>query len=99
MKQLGELVGKSEPAIGQYENGNREPDFETLMKISDVLNCSVDSILGNNYALTVEEDFLLFFFRQLNDLGKRQLIKTARQFSEDPDMAEKNCADTNSVSA
>lgn len=90
MKQLGDLVGKSEPAIGLYETGNREPDFETLLRMADVLDCSVDSILGNKFALTVDEEYLLFFFRSLNDLGKRQLLKTARSYSEDPDMAENN---------
>ena len=89
MKQLGDLVGKSEPAIGLYETGNREPDFETLLKLADVLNCSVDSILGNNFALTADEEYLLYFFRSLNDLGQRQLLKTARSYSEDPDMAQK----------
>lgn len=45
MKELGEKVGVSESAISQYETGKREADFETLLKIGEVLDCSVDYLL------------------------------------------------------
>ena len=45
MKELGQKVGVSEAAISQYETGKREADFETLLKIGEVLNCSVDYLL------------------------------------------------------
>ena len=45
MKELGEKVGVSESAISQYETGKREADFETLLKIGEVLECSVDYLL------------------------------------------------------
>lgn len=45
MKQLGEFVGVSEAAISNYENGRRQADFETLLKIGDALDCSVDYLL------------------------------------------------------
>jgi transcriptional regulator with XRE-family HTH domain len=65
-KELGELVGKAESTINLYENGKREPDFETLLKMSEVLNCSTDSLLGKNAALTNEEEHLLWLFRQFS---------------------------------
>lgn len=45
MKELGEKVGVSESAISQYETGKREADFETLLKLGEILDCSVDYIL------------------------------------------------------
>ncbi len=45
MKELGEMVGVSESAISQYETGKREADFETLLKIGEVLDCSIDYLL------------------------------------------------------
>lgn len=45
MKQLGEMVGVSESAISLYETGKREADFETLLKIGEILDCSVDYLL------------------------------------------------------
>lgn len=46
LKQLGLAVNKAESTISQYESGRREPDNETLMRIADVLGCSVDYLLG-----------------------------------------------------
>jgi len=31
---------------GQYETGRRHPDYETLQKIADFFNCSLDYLLG-----------------------------------------------------
>lgn len=45
MKQLGQMVGVSEAAISNYETGKRQADFETLLKLGDALNCSVDYLL------------------------------------------------------
>lgn len=46
LKQLGKAVDKAESTISQYESGRREPDNETLLRIADVLGCSVDYLLG-----------------------------------------------------
>lgn len=45
MKELGERVGVSESAISQYETGKREADLGTLLKIGEVLDCSIDYLL------------------------------------------------------
>lgn len=45
MRELGEKVGVSESAISQYETGKREADFETLLKIGEILDCSIDYLL------------------------------------------------------
>ena len=94
-KELGKLVGKAESTINLYENGKREPDFETLLKMSEVLNCSTDSLLGKNAALTNEEEHLLWLFRQFSSDRKSAVIKLVSTFLD----TEKNNADTSSVSA
>lgn len=50
MKELGSRIGCSESAISQYETGKRSPDYETLLKIAEELETSV------NYLLTGEPD-------------------------------------------
>lgn len=45
MKQLGELVGVSESMIGYLESGERSPSFETLLKLGEALDCTVDFLL------------------------------------------------------
>lgn len=52
LKQLGKAVDKAESTISQYESGRREPDNETLLRIADVLGCSVDYLLGREDAKT-----------------------------------------------
>lgn len=57
MKELGEKVGVSESAISQYETGKREADFETLLKIGEVLDCSIDYLLrGKQEKIPTPED-------------------------------------------
>lgn len=44
-KQLGEAVGVTDAAISQYENEKRQPSFEVLLKMCEVLGCSSDYLL------------------------------------------------------
>ena len=46
MKELGKKFGLAESTISGYENGAREPDFETLVKFADFFDCSIDYLLG-----------------------------------------------------
>lgn len=43
---LSEALDISRSSISMYENGNREPDFETLEKIADFFNVDIDYLLG-----------------------------------------------------
>lgn len=45
-KELGKRIGVAESTISQYESGKRQPDYETLLKLSDYLGVSVDDLLG-----------------------------------------------------
>ncbi len=44
--EMAEKLGVSKSTISMYENGNREPDFETLEKIADFFNVDIDYLLG-----------------------------------------------------
>lgn len=46
MRQLGEVVDLAESTISQYETGKREPDNETLLKISEYFGVTVGYLLG-----------------------------------------------------
>ena len=45
MKFFGDIIGVSESCVSQYENGKRQPDYETLKKIADYFNVSTDYLL------------------------------------------------------
>lgn len=46
MKQLGQELGLGESTISQYETGKRQPDNETLLKISEYFDVTVGYLLG-----------------------------------------------------
>lgn len=46
MKQLGSVVDLAESTISQYENGKRQPDNETLLKLSEYFSVTVGYLLG-----------------------------------------------------
>lgn len=53
-KKLGDLIGVSKVSIFNYENGLQLPSVEILIKLANVLNCSIDYLLGINS--DVEDD-------------------------------------------
>ena len=44
-RELGQRIGCGESTISQYVNGKRSPDYETLLRIAEELDCSVDYLL------------------------------------------------------
>lgn len=45
-KDLAKKVKLSQQTISLYESGKREPDYDTLKKLADFFNVSVDYLLG-----------------------------------------------------
>lgn len=44
--ELGKKIGVKQSSFTNWENGKREPNFETLIKLADLLEVSVDFLLG-----------------------------------------------------
>ncbi len=79
--ELGERLGVSASAIGMYEQGRRQPDPKTLIKLSRIFSVSVDEILGDS-----QSDILALCDEFLKGLSKRELyfdgkILTKAEFS------------------
>lgn len=57
--QLAEILGFSRGQVGNYEQGTRQPDQETLIKIANFFEVSIDYLLGKsdirNYE-TIDKD-------------------------------------------
>ena len=45
-RQLAEYLQIAQPSYIRYENGSAEPNLETLVKIADYFDVSVDYLLG-----------------------------------------------------
>ncbi|MBQ9028720.1 MAG: helix-turn-helix transcriptional regulator [Lachnospiraceae bacterium] len=80
MKELGDLVGVSESMICYYEKGTRAPSFEILLKLGEVLDCSVSDLVGDSHLSSENESFLsdpesimLEAYRELNEHGQQKV--------------------------
>ncbi len=56
-QKLGKEIGLARNTICQYESGNRVPDVDTLIKIAQYFNISVDYLLGLTDSLYTAEDY------------------------------------------
>lgn len=76
-KHLAEVIGVSQQSINKYENHNIEPDIETLIRIADFFETSVDYLIGHTtvrrkienvtaYELNEEESHVMEQFRRLS---------------------------------
>ena len=53
-QQIADLLGISRQAYSYYENGSRQPDIESLQKLSDYFDVSIDSLVsGKEHSSTV----------------------------------------------
>ncbi len=53
-KELGDIVSLSKQAISGYEHGSRNPDPQTLHKLADFFNCTVDYLLGRTNSKKID---------------------------------------------
>lgn len=47
-EQLASMLGVSRSAIGMYETGGRQPDFEMMEAIADIFNVDMDYLMGRS---------------------------------------------------
>ena len=91
MKQLGANFGLAESTISQYENGKRQPDNDTLIKLSSFFGVTVGYILGaekstpadggkrafgEDINLTKAELDMILKFRHLDERGRSAVLNT-----------------------
>lgn len=80
---VAEKLGISQPAYAAWERGVKKPTQENLVKIAQVLNVSVDYLVGNSEDRTDELDNIELLFRmnskglteEEKEIFKKELIK------------------------
>lgn len=45
-KQVGNIIGVKDSAVSKYERMEQQPDYESLIKLADYFNVSLDYLLG-----------------------------------------------------
>lgn len=76
--ELGEKLGISASAVGMYEQGRRQPDSKTLLKLSKIFSVSVDEILNGKKTKDIVEycdDFLSTFSKKEFTLNEKALTE------------------------
>ncbi|MCY9434197.1 helix-turn-helix domain-containing protein [Bacillus haynesii] len=66
-KALGKKLGLAESTIGMYEQGKRRPDYETLIKIADFFEVSIDYLIRGESKESQEKIFTEKAEKILND--------------------------------
>lgn len=69
MKELGAAVGVTESAVGLWENGKRTINYDMLIELAHVLNCSIGDITGKETPIR-EESALERKYNALDEHGK-----------------------------
>jgi len=72
---LANRIGKKRSAVGNYENGTREPDLDTIEALADAFNVSMSDLLDHE---TDEEDLWELREQLLRDPERHILFSMAR---------------------
>lgn len=84
---VAEKLGISQPAYASWERGVKKPTQENLVKIAQVLNVSVDYLVGNSGEKSDELDNIELLFRMntngLTEGEKKVFKKELIEFMEE----------------
>ena len=83
-QKLASIIGISQQSINKYENHNIEPDIDTLIRIANFFNTSVDYLIGHSnidrviesvqpYDLNEDEAAFIDNYRKLSGNEKESL--------------------------
>ena len=64
-QQLADVIMVSQQSVNKYENHGVEPDIETLIKIADYFNITIDYLVGRNEAAETAVSDISFKEREL----------------------------------
>ena len=66
-KELSEKLGTSQQNLAQYENGKRQPKFETLRRIAKALDVGLDEFMSDT-ELSLFEGMADLYLHSSNDI-------------------------------
>ncbi len=85
-EDIADLLGITRQAYGYYEKGSRQPDFESLKKLANYFEVSIDFLLtGNKSSSSPDEMWKEFlnpktqiFFKDLKDAPEEKIEELIR---------------------
>jgi len=87
--EFAKILGIARTTYSGYENGSREPDYNTLVKIADYFGVSTDYLLGRDMKDYIDfnndeifkKDFV-YKGKKLSDRHKRMIVNVLREVLE-----------------
>ena len=99
--EVAKKLGISQPAYASWERGVKKPTQDNLVKIVQVLNASVDYLVGNSEEKSDELDNIELLFRMnskgLTDEEKKVFKKELIEFMEERKKAFEFIRKSNSI--
>ena len=85
-EDVAKIIQVARTTYSSYEQGLSEPNIETLCKLADHYNISLDYLVGRNFNnelgyLAEDEKSLITMYRNLNYQNKAILLGEAKAFS------------------
>ncbi len=82
---LGKRIGTSAPIVGRYERNEIKPSIETAKKIADILNTTVDYLIGGADAVKLDKKMLqrIQDIQQLTDKDQEHIFALLDAFLRD----------------
>lgn len=74
-QDLAEIINVHRATIGKYETNERFPDRETLGKIADFFQVSIDYLFGRTEIRNLDEFLLKYSMLNINGLSSEALLE------------------------
>ena len=88
LEELGAYIGAAESTISLYENGKRQPDYETLLKLAEYFGVTVDYLLRGGEEEQLPEELVILnrAAKKMSPENQKKLLEMAKlMFKEDFD--------------
>jgi len=81
-KELANIIGVSQTSVAHYEAGTRNPTIETLVRLSQMFEKSIDELVGHPTVIKVESDEITKTTDLIDSLVKCLVLKKESEFIE-----------------
>lgn len=83
-KEVGEYLGITGQAYSNYENDKRQADYETLLKLSELFETSIENLISNEIQPEITFDSFSYALfdesKELTEENKKKLLEMAKFF-------------------
>ena len=84
-KELADKIGNMQRNVSNWENGISEPDCETILKLSEIFDITIDELFGKasfnpNHTSTINVEYtILKFVRRLTETQQFALLQFLKE--------------------